>query len=74
MRLSVYREKGFKEAHGYRVLMDGRQLERVVKVDTVTGVAWVHDVDRAGKLRLDRKRGEIVLRKIYGPMRVEPMQ
>lgn len=71
MRLSAYQEKGFKEAHGYRVLMDGRQLNRVLKVDTCTGVAWVHDVDKSGRPRFDPRRDEVVVRKVYGPMRVE---
>lgn len=73
MRLSAYPQKGFKQGVGYRVLMDGRQLKRVVKVDTCAGVAWVHDADRSGNLRIDRKREEIVLRRVFGPMRVEKM-
>lgn len=74
MRLSCTPERGYRvkrPGEGYRVLMDGRQLERVVKVDTVAGVAWVADTDKDGKVRIDRQKQEVILRRVLGPMRLE---
>lgn len=75
MRISVNPEPGFKFADrkAYRVLMDGRQLERVVKVDTCAGVAWVMDTDSEGKIRFDRRKQEFFIRRVYGPMRLEAL-
>lgn len=57
-------EKGFKYTGGerYRVSMDGKPVMRVLRVDTVQGVAWV----AAGVMD-----NRIVERRIYGPMKVE---
>lgn len=63
----------WKGRTGYRVLMDGRPLERAVRVDTCAGVAWVADTDRDGNIRIDRKKGEVILRRVLGPMRVQEL-
>lgn len=75
MKLSVYDEPGFRNVsgQGWRVLMDCRPLEKVFKVDTCSGVAWVADTDAEGNARIDLKRDEIMVRRVFGPMRVEPM-
>jgi len=75
MKLSVYNEPGYRNVagQGWRITMDGRALERVVRVDTCTGVAWVHDTGKNGELRIDRARSELVERRVFGPMRAEPM-
>lgn len=73
MKLSVYNMPGYRNVSGqvWRVLMHGRPLSRVFRVDTTTGVAWVADTDADGNIRIDRKRGEVIERRILGPMRVE---
>lgn len=73
MKLSVYNERGYRNVSGqvWRVTMDGRPLDHVVKVDTCSGVAWVMDTEADGSIRLNRNRDEIVLRRVLGPMRAE---
>lgn len=76
MRLSCLPESGFRQkrpGEGYRVLMDGKPLQRVMKADTCAGVAWVADTDNEGNIRIDRQKQEVILRRIYGPMRLERM-
>lgn len=76
MRLSVYDEPGYRSTAGerWRVLMDGRPLDRVVRVDTCTGAAWVHVTDKDGQPMLDRKRDRIVERGMLGPMRAQRIE
>lgn len=71
MKLSVHKEPGFEQGIGYNVFKDGEKLERVVKVDTDAGIAWVHETDTAGRSVIDPETKEIVLREVYGVMRVE---
>lgn len=73
MKVSVYKVPGFKQGHGYRVMMDGRQLERVFQADSCTGVAWIADTDADGMVRIDRNKQEVMVRKVYGPIRLEKM-
>ena len=73
MKLSVYAEPGYRNVagEGWRVLLDGHPLERVLRVDTATGVAWVADTDEAGQVKIDRRCKCVVERRILGSLRVE---
>ncbi len=71
MKLSVYDEPGYRNVagEGWRVLLDGRPLDMVVRVDTATGKAWTHAADADGRLIID---GDHVRERcILGSLRVE---
>jgi hypothetical protein len=73
---SIPPEKGYRHIgkQRYQVTMDGRPLMRVLQVDTVTGVAVVCDTNEQGQLYIDpRKPDQVATRRVYGPMRVEPI-
>jgi hypothetical protein len=53
-----------------QVLLDGRAINRVVAVDTATGVAWRSKQDEHGNTVIDRKREEIIIERITGSFRV----
>lgn len=74
VKLSVYSEPGFLKVSRAVVVMDGHRLKHVTRVDTCTGVAWVHATNPDGTVQVDRARQCVVERKIYGPMRVFEIQ
>lgn len=74
MKISADEFPGFKMVRRAKVIMDGRELKKVIRVDTCAGVAWVHAKNPDGSLKINPDRQSIAERRIYGPMRVEAIE
>lgn len=56
---------------GARVLLDGRPLAHCVEADDGAGWAIVADTDELGRIKVNRQRGEVIERKVFGSVRFE---
>lgn len=66
--------KGFRYVRPpARVYMDGEEISGVVAVDIATGIAWRYARDAQGEYRVDRANECVVIERITGSFRVEPM-